>query len=308
MIELPDGSGSGASGLNPYAAPKADLELAQEAGEYEFEYGGRLARLLARIIDGIICGIPFGLIRYFLLPDRSTDLFRQNRLLYALIVGGASFLVWELIYFLVNFHWLKRDGQTLGKGICGIKIVREDGSPANLMDVYVKRELPKSFIGQIPVINFAVIVDALFVFSSERRTLHDLLAGTIVVDIGSWRIKRKELKNLGNIPSIKRLCPYCAERYSEGALVCPSCERDLAVKLSPEAMNTFLSNPERLRKANRLFAWGDYKEALELYERVVKEDPDCLDAWLCLLTSVGVRDELKQQARKNVQRIRSAQG
>ena len=83
-----------------------------------------------------------------------------------------------------NLYYLHRDGQTLGKKVVGIRILRSDTSTCELWRVSVQRFLPISLLGAIPLLGPLIsLVDALMIFGEERRCLHDLIADTIVVDV-----------------------------------------------------------------------------------------------------------------------------
>ena len=95
---------------------------------------------------------------------------------------GAVGLAWIgfAIYQLVMLY---RHGQTLGKKILGIKIVRSDGSRAGLRRIVLLRYLVPGIIGAIPYVGFIFsLIDPLFIFGDEKRCVHDLMADTIVVD------------------------------------------------------------------------------------------------------------------------------
>ena len=80
--------------------------------------------------------------------------------------------------------WLvAKRGQTIGKAVLGIRMVRSDGSPLDFQRWLVRRVLPLSAVGQIPVANQILpLVDVLFIFRADRRCVHDLIADTIVVN------------------------------------------------------------------------------------------------------------------------------
>jgi uncharacterized RDD family membrane protein YckC len=75
---------------------------------------------------------------------------------------------------------LSRHGQTLGKRAMNIRIVRsDDGSNPGFRRAVGLRFLVNGLICLIPVYS---LLDSLFIFSAERRCLHDHLAGTKVVE------------------------------------------------------------------------------------------------------------------------------
>lgn len=97
---------------------------------------------------------------------------------YALVLLVA----FSLGYFLYQLKLLAENGWTLGKKICGIKIIRFDGSEAAVGRIFGLRMLVPGLLGAIPVAGIVFgLVDALFIFSEQHRTLHDRMADTLVV-------------------------------------------------------------------------------------------------------------------------------
>jgi uncharacterized RDD family membrane protein YckC len=93
----------------------------------------------------------------------------------ALVVGFALG-----IYTLVLLY---RSGQTIGKKIVGIRIVRTDGSRAGLLRILGLRYIVPGVISAIPLLGFFfALADALVIFGEQRRCIHDYIADTIVVD------------------------------------------------------------------------------------------------------------------------------
>lgn len=103
-------------------------------------------------------------------------------------MGFGDAVVWTVVglilFLLIHGYLLAKHGQTVGKKLVGIRIVSHaDGSILPFNRVFGLRYLPVSLVTLIPLIgNLLVLVDALFIFGKERRCLHDLLAGTTVVN------------------------------------------------------------------------------------------------------------------------------
>ena len=90
------------------------------------------------------------------------------------LLGLLGFVSWAWITTLL----VARNGQTLGKRILEIKVVRSDGSPASLGRIFWLRNVVNSVLGVIPLY---VLVDHLFIFGERRQCIHDLIADTIVI-------------------------------------------------------------------------------------------------------------------------------
>ena len=71
-----------------------------------------------------------------------------------------------------------RYGQTMGKRVLEIKVVRSDGSQASLGRIFWLRNVVNGLLGIIPLYG---IIDTLLIFGVRRQCIHDLIADTIVV-------------------------------------------------------------------------------------------------------------------------------
>jgi uncharacterized RDD family membrane protein YckC len=99
------------------------------------------------------------------------------------MLGADLLLLGSLVVMVIQIWWLTTRGQTIGKRALGIRIVRaSDGeNPGFLFAVALRYAVP-SLISFIPLIGFIFsLTDILFIFRSDRRCLHDLIAGTRVV-------------------------------------------------------------------------------------------------------------------------------
>lgn len=98
--------------------------------------------------------------------------------------GMKSVLVAALVVLTVNVVLLARSGQTIGKRALGLRILRSNGERASLGRVFFTRSVLATALSMVPLIGWLFALgDLLAVFSADRRTLHDRLADTIVVDL-----------------------------------------------------------------------------------------------------------------------------
>jgi uncharacterized RDD family membrane protein YckC len=89
-----------------------------------------------------------------------------------------------VLFFVIDLVLLQRFGQSVGKRVMGLRIVRTSGERASLGRLFWLRTVLPGAIGVVPVIGWAFgLADTLAIFSSDRRTLHDRMADTIVVDL-----------------------------------------------------------------------------------------------------------------------------
>jgi len=169
--------------FNPYQAPASVLEDPTIEDPIPSLYkvadpGTRLgAKLLDSLIAVAIVGVSSAVFIPFL-PAAQASGENWLRLAIILLVVGGSFigvLVW-------NFIWISRYGQTVGKRICKIKIIRTDGTPVSLIRVLGLRWLPLTLMGFIPYVgSFIGLMDCLLIFRKSNQCLHDQIADTIVV-------------------------------------------------------------------------------------------------------------------------------
>ncbi|MGE3510959.1 MAG: RDD family protein [Vicinamibacterales bacterium] len=161
----------------PYAPPRAmGRDIADpDAGSAPAERITRLgASLLDALIGLIVVYVPIVLAAFIVSAgDRSVVAMMAG-----VVVGLSGFLVWAYFTFLN----VKRTGQSLGKKMLGIKVVRTNGAPASVGRIFWLRNIANGLISTIPVLGVVyALVDLLFIFTESRQCLHDKLADTIVV-------------------------------------------------------------------------------------------------------------------------------
>ena len=157
-------------------------------------------RLLARIIDWIIeiiCVIPGAVIlgteviKLVMSMSQGKEPDFEQLDIPKLILGGSILAFASLGLLAVQVWMLSTRGQTIGKRIVGIKVVKADGSAAGFVNGWLMRELLITAIGiatsLIPIIGPILlrpafhIVDWCLIFRDDQRCLHDQMAGTKVV-------------------------------------------------------------------------------------------------------------------------------
>lgn len=160
--------------INPYAAPRAPLSGTLPPplpDETRLPLAGRGDRLLAKIVDRALyfaCLVPALVVAI---------LQARNALGLAVALGVCA----VAILFIYNLVLLGDHGQTVGKRWLRIRIVRSDGSDADLGRLFGLRMCVPWLIGFLLGPLF-VLPDLLFIFGEQRRCLHDMMADTLVVD------------------------------------------------------------------------------------------------------------------------------
>jgi uncharacterized RDD family membrane protein YckC len=164
---------------NPYQPPRADVDFgAQSTVQTNQQPAERGARLAAALIDGLLLtasAIPGGV----LVGIGSAG---QQRM--AVIVGLGFMLMGVCILGLQIYQWvlISTTGQTLAKRWMGVRIVRVDGTPLTFATGVALRAWVPALIGAIPYVGtLFALVDVCFIFTAERRCVHDIIAGTKVI-------------------------------------------------------------------------------------------------------------------------------
>ncbi|XHS77913.1 RDD family protein [Burkholderiaceae bacterium UC74_6] len=162
-----------------FAPPTAHVEDIVTAGE---ELGGRGMRFLAAFIDGVIyIVLAMGLAR---IPGLET-LFGQR-------AGSDVWTTFHITGFLtplilqlgVNGWLLVNKGQTIGKMICKLRIVRSDGSKANAWHVLGLRYGVGYVVNVLAILSSIYgLIDSLLIFRESRKCLHDNIADTKVIKL-----------------------------------------------------------------------------------------------------------------------------
>ena len=94
-------------------------------------------------------------------------------------------LPWFVLLVLVQLCLLTWRSQSVGKLLLGLRIVRvSDQAPAGFVRGFLLRGTLPFMVEQIPFLGLLFwAVDSCFIFREDRRCLHDLLAGTRVVQV-----------------------------------------------------------------------------------------------------------------------------
>jgi uncharacterized RDD family membrane protein YckC len=164
--------------LSADAAPEMNSPMAEETGTVVL--ASRLLRLGACLLDALISCIIFFVPLYFVCGSWSAmmAMMRQETL-------GDKITGWifsGILYWVLNGYLLAKSGQTIGKKMLGIKIVRSDGSLPALGHLLFRRWLPVVAVQMIPYVGgLLALVDACAIFRDSRKCLHDQIADTIVV-------------------------------------------------------------------------------------------------------------------------------
>ncbi len=161
-----------------YAPPAAEVADVSASGEAPL--AGRGARLGGAIIDGVI------LLGLWWLVSAITpwNIFSPQMAEAGFMALIGMQLLGLLLFAIVNGYLLMTRGQTVGKLLLGMRIVRPDGSAASPGRIIGLRYGIGWLLSALPVVGMIyALVDCLMIFRADRRCLHDLIADTIVVKV-----------------------------------------------------------------------------------------------------------------------------
>lgn len=160
-------------------------------------------RLLATLVDWLIVWAPLLVGSFFglgYLMDAEDANPNDGRLFFLGVLCFAAAMLYQL-YGMVDV------GQSLGKRMMRIKVVRMDGSPVELIDIVFWRNWPSvscvivmacffvseawtfAVIAMVAILLIAplwFLIDTLFVFTAKHRCLHDYIAGTQVIALSAY--------------------------------------------------------------------------------------------------------------------------
>lgn len=164
--------------FNPYAAPQMSGYATENSGQGP-ELATRGQRFAGAFIDGLLMlPLVFGML-FFVRTAAVPGAQPEVPILVTLIFVPVS-MAWFLI---LNGYLLATKGQTIGKLATGTQIVdAQTGQLVPLVPLYLKRNFSLQLLALIPFIgNFIALIDAVMIFRSSRKCLHDEIAGTKVI-------------------------------------------------------------------------------------------------------------------------------
>ena len=132
----------------------------------------RGTRLVAVIVDQAALMAPIFVC--LLIGLAMSDDVMSIVVLFGLAMLAVLGVVGYQLYLLVTV------GQSLGKRLMGIKVVRTDGTPVDLARLIFLRNVVPAIINMFTW-NLFGLIDALVIFSEPRRCLHDHIADTQVI-------------------------------------------------------------------------------------------------------------------------------
>lgn len=134
------------------------------------------SRILASLIDLSIAGVAVLLAQFILVNSGRHVLSILGIFVAVAIVLGV--MVYQAVL-------LSSAGQTIGKRMMRLRVVTfSDASNPGFVKAVVMRGWLPSLVYPIPYLGWTFgVADGLFLFKNDRRCLHDLMAGTKVIQL-----------------------------------------------------------------------------------------------------------------------------
>jgi len=178
---------------NPYAPPQAEVRDAPAGPQTKGTLATRTLRLAGAIVDSVASAV-------FVVPilDWTADI--SGELPYGKLAAIGGFA----LFTAMQGYLLATRGQTIGKWLVGTRIVRADNDEVptlartlGLRYGALALGLPSALLvlvvngNGIPYVLVVVgLIDIARIFRRDRRCLHDLIAGTKVVAVARFRLRR----------------------------------------------------------------------------------------------------------------------
>lgn len=159
----------------------ATMSQVEQAQDYAppLPYAGFPLRLVSAILDGVFMIALAALIAaaagFYVLARTSwgdTDPSDGTYVISATIL--CTFLILAPLYFVLLWYWR---GQTLGQVAVRVAVTDRDG-----YHISFRQSLVRLIVWPVSVLPLGLGITTMF-FDSEQRMLHDMLAGTVVVEL-----------------------------------------------------------------------------------------------------------------------------
>lgn len=147
------------------------LDVRSGVDRSQVQYATILRRFGAVFLDGLLVAIPmYALMGVLIFVPASRG--QEVNPLFNLI--GIPFAFLSLVYEGLMLQY--KNGQTLGKMALKVRVVRPDGSPMSPGQAW-GRVVMRTVLGCLWIVDYIPAF-----FTLEKTTLHDMVAGTRVVD------------------------------------------------------------------------------------------------------------------------------
>jgi uncharacterized RDD family membrane protein YckC len=147
-----------------------------------YPLASRWKRLVATLIDSLLMTLLLAPFATILGIDEVESLL-MNREVIPIVLLLKMHMGLFVCLLVLNGWLLFRYGQTVGKRLLKIAIATDSYQIPDFNRLIMLRYFPFFLVRAIPGLNLLNLVDTLFIFREDRRCLHDIVAGTKVIDV-----------------------------------------------------------------------------------------------------------------------------
>ena len=141
--------------------------------ELDVELGEVMSRAIAASIDGLIQWIVIFIVSCGFL--KIVSLGRElDELFSGFVIGGLLIIITLIIYGYYMFFEIKWNGQTIGKKLMHLRVIRNNGGPVTVKQVVIRN------LFRIVLDNTGLGIVFIF-FNKQNKRIGDMVAGTMVV-------------------------------------------------------------------------------------------------------------------------------
>ncbi|MGZ5443184.1 MAG: RDD family protein [Thermoanaerobaculia bacterium] len=137
-------------------------------------YGGFWQRFGAQIIDGLIVGVPAYAIAMGVIFGVALAAQQNEAASLFMLLAYIPMFVFPVLYEALMLSM--KNGQTVGKMALRLRVVRPDGSRITTGQAW-GRAVMRLVLGCLVIVDYIP-----YFFTDEKTTLHDMVAGTRVIE------------------------------------------------------------------------------------------------------------------------------
>ena len=138
-------------------------------------YGGFWARFGAQIIDGLIAGVPaYAIFMAVMFSAAAAAQKSETASPARILLAYVPLYVFPVLYEALMLSM--KNGQTVGKMALRLRVVRPDGSLISTGQAWGRAAM-RLVLGCMAIVDYIP-----YFFTDEKTTLHDMVAGTRVVE------------------------------------------------------------------------------------------------------------------------------
>ena len=164
---------SEATASTPPPPPPVDIQPVAAAGEENNEPAGFWIRVLAALLDSMLCNIlVFAMVFSLSMVLEISDYGINQQI--ELLMGAMSIVI-SIFYYVFFTGYC---GQTPGKMAMRVKVIHNDGFDVGYGQAFIREIIGKALSGALFCIGYLMVA-----MRSDKRGLHDLLARTKVIKI-----------------------------------------------------------------------------------------------------------------------------